>query len=277
MTILILFIEIDQCPWSRNTKWRQGSLLSNPQGLSALGLSQNHAQVAMAISHSCDIAQDDIIKEPVIEFVSCNRIEKEDGQCTFGKNPRILHLPILYNNNASTLQITPTKYFITKEKLFPYAPDDNYVLDISGENILQSWLSSRYKRHALPNSLVSRIDPIFDFLIKQGKRYTSDIVGYWMKFDPNSELNEEEPYEVELQIVYSIDNPSFEEIVTQMARQLVDKFSGKLKGVELRTCKATSETEFTLWDLRNNIEFKLDYLSSREELRRGKEARLENT
>ncbi len=56
-------------PWSRNTTWRQSSVLAQ-KDFQAVGLTDiPDADLAIAISHDCDIANDNLDVEPAVEFI----------------------------------------------------------------------------------------------------------------------------------------------------------------------------------------------------------------
>jgi hypothetical protein len=95
-------------------------------------------------------------------------------------------------------------------------------------------------------------------------------LGYWFNFDPHDvELPPDQSYELWLNIIYSIDNPAIEEDAKNLAASVRKKFHELMKAaadlgtVDLRHCEAYSEQEFTLRDLRDNIEYRLGYLSHR--------------
>jgi hypothetical protein len=51
-------------PWSRNTSWRQGSVLA-PKYFQVVGLTATPENtLAIVISHDCDIANDNLEAEP---------------------------------------------------------------------------------------------------------------------------------------------------------------------------------------------------------------------
>lgn len=258
-------------PWSSETKWRQGSVLS-AKYFETLGIQNaNGMTFALAISHDCDICNDKLEVEPFVEFVLGKFVDTCQGNNEFGKNPRVLHLPTLFEGKAETIELSaPNKVLIAKIDLNPYEPDERYSLEQKHRRILQDWLAARYKRQALPDSLNARLKHIVDFLDRQGKKFTSGVLGYWIDYDPRDiELSPEESYEFWLYVVYSNDIPEHGVNATKIAEELKSNF-GRLisktaeKGsVDLRECKAYSEEEFTLSDLMSNIQYRFDYLSHR--------------
>jgi hypothetical protein len=262
---------VQKMPWSRNTTWRQGSVLAQKDFQSA-GLTDVHdVDLAIAISHDCDIANDNLDAEPVVEFVFASILERCDGNYTYGKNPRILHLDYACAGNLVSLELLASQRLtVQKDKLEAVQPDATYELTGSRQ-ILQSWLSSRYRRHALPNSLVDRLRNVFEYIEKNGKKNSSGILSFRLSYSPEYELPPEEPYELWLSIVYITDEPQYGPMAETLADNLNAEFLKLLEKtqssgtVDLRKCEAISEMEFTLRDMRETVEYHLEHLSYRTE------------
>lgn len=258
-------------PWSRNTRWRQGSVLAR-KDFQAVGLTDiPDTALAVAISHDCDIANDNLDAEPVVEFVFARTLEQSNGNYMHGKNPRILHLDYTDREKLVSLELLSSKRLIVqKDKLEAVQPDDTYKLTHSRQ-ILQSWLAARYRRHALPNSLVDRLREVFAYIEKKGKKNSSGILSFRLSYDPEDELPSEEPYELWLNIVYITDKDDYRPMSEDIAQSLKREFPRLLEktkdygNVILRKCEAVSEMEFTLRDMRETVEYHLEHLSYRTE------------
>jgi hypothetical protein len=257
--------------WSRNTSWRQGSILAHKDFLEA-GLPDSCSyDLAVAISHDCDIANDNMDAEPFVEFVYAKRIEEKNGNCTNGKNPRILHLNYKCGEDAIFLELLAlNKFTVSKSDLGKVQPDEAYELT-SSHQVLQSWLSARYRRHALPNSLVDRLREVFGYIEKEGKKKSDGVLSFRLSYAPMHELSPAEAYELWLYIVYVTDQDKYESMAEKMAEGLKAKFSALLEktqdfgSVDLRKCEAFSEVEFTVRDMRDTVEYHLEHLSYRSE------------
>ena len=258
-------------PWSRNTTWRQGSVLAQ-KDFQAVGLTDApDVDLAIAISHDCDIANDNLDIEPVVEFIFARILEQRNGNYTHGKNPRTLHLDYTHGENLVVLELLASKRLILqKNRLLAVQPDESYRLTHSRQ-ILQSWLAARYRRHALPNSLVDRLREVFAYIEKKGKNNSSGILSFRLSYDPEDELLPEEPYELWLNVVYITDKDEYRAMSEDIAQSLKTEFPNLLEktkdygNVILRKCEAVSEMEFTLRDLRETVEYHLEHLSYRTE------------
>jgi hypothetical protein len=106
--------------WTRKTEWIQGAALSG-KNLQALHPNAPENSVAVAISHSCDIANENLEAEPRVEFILAVPIPKCDGNFTGAKNPRKLHLRILPTRGEQGLEFLATqKINFEKTMLSPY-------------------------------------------------------------------------------------------------------------------------------------------------------------
>ncbi len=258
-------------PWSRNTSWRQGSILSQKDFLEAGLLDSCPCDLAIAISHDCDIANDNMDAEPFVEFVYAQRIEVKDGNYTNGKNPRILHLNYKCREDDIFLELLAlSKFTVSKSDLEKLQPDETYELT-SSRQVLQSWLAARYRRHSLPNSLVDRLRGVFGHIEKEGKKKSDGVLLFQLSYQPMDELPPDEAYELWLSIVYVTDQAEYESMAEKMAEDLKAEFSALLEktkafgSVDLRKCEAVSEMEFTVRDIRDTVEYHLEHLSYRSE------------
>ncbi|MFQ4139347.1 hypothetical protein PGN35_023825 [Nodosilinea sp. PGN35] len=238
-----------------------------------MGLTESpDIDLAIAISHDCDIANDSLDAEPVIEFVLVRVIKQCNGNYTYGKNPRTLHLDYTHAGEPVFLELIASKKLtVQKDKLEAVQPDETYQLTPSKLQILQSWLAARYRRHALPNSLVDRLSAVFGYVEKKGKSHSSGILSFRLSYDPNNEIPPEEPYELWFNIVYVTDENEDRVKAEGFAHSLETEFPKLLEKtansgtVTLRKCEAVSEMEFTLRDMRETFEYHLEHLSYRTE------------
>lgn len=256
-------------PWSRNTSWRQGSVLAQ-KDLQAAGLTDApDTDLAVAISHDCDIANDNLDAEPVVEFIFARILDERNGNYTHGKNPRILHLDYRYEGKTVFLELLASrKVMVPKSSLEAIQPDRTYAL-MGSRQVLQSWLAARYRRHALPNSLVERLRAVFGYMEKEGKKNSAGILSFRLSYEPEDELPPVEAYELWLSIVYVTDEAEYGSMAQKMAQSLKTEFPkllAKTKDsgtVDLRQCEAFSEEEFTLRDMRETVEYHIEHLSYR--------------
>jgi hypothetical protein len=261
--------------WLRDTPWRQGSVL--PEAATAsLGLREKFSgyPLAMVISHSCDVVNNDLQREPEVEVVAIRVVDRADPNFTYAKNPRVLHLigskaetPIVLEAAANN------KARLSKLKLSTFKPDDRFRLEGSQLRVLQDWLAARYKRAAFPDKLAALLSKTEKTLLKVSKDNPEAILDVFVDYDPEEpSLEKGELYEVTINIVYSPEIANAKTIAETAAARLRERFEGQFNKdgnwveLELRGCLAISEAELTYSEMRRMKRYKLDYISLRESL-----------
>lgn len=164
-------------PWSRDTAWRQGSALL-PESFELFASHGGDFNLAIAITHDCDIANDNVEAEPVVEFVLGRTVEEADGNKLYAKNPRLLNLVAEFQGAPTTIELCAAqKIMINKEDLSSHSPDGRFLLDQRSLLILRDWLSARYRRQAFPDSFNGRLSPISRILELHGKKNAHGVLG----------------------------------------------------------------------------------------------------
>ena len=148
--------------WSRNTPWRQGSLLSL-SAIECLELShpeQGSEAVVIVASHDCDIAQDAAV-EPIVEVVVGKVLGMGsfslDGNYTHAKNARTLHIPLAGETTQYVEFVSTNKQSIDKRRLLDYQPDSHFCIEREPKTSFQRWLAFRYRRSAFPDEFERRL------------------------------------------------------------------------------------------------------------------------
>ena len=216
--------------WSRNTPWKQGSFL-NSRNFSCLDASRGPGtcDVAIAISHDCDIANHILIDEPYIEFLTAEQVSKEDGTYIYAKNPRTLHIDARHKDVRVALDLkTARKQIVSNCKLNDTFPNLKGTLNGASIQNLKRWLGLQYTRQALPNSLVIILSSVFDFIQRESKEPSKYIIGYWLNVKHlNQDTPPSKPYEIEIYLVYIAN--------VAEARVVAERIGSKIAG-ELALC-----------------------------------------
>ncbi|MBM1142718.1 hypothetical protein GN155_002930 [Alcanivorax sp. ZXX171] len=252
--------------WTRDTPWRQGSLIGRDD-LISLGVDvEEWHEAAVVISHDCDLAHDRLEHEPWAELILLQRLRQYDPNLAHGKNPRQLHFavagcgsePLHFGIHARD------RFKLDKNALATREPVPELYPDPVNLEILRRWLADRYRRQALPDVLSARMKPVTDFITRQAKREVTTLIGIWLAVDPMTDLDDGDPYEVDLYFVYSIDEPQAMDAAVSLADKTRQR-CGEVEGIYLGECEAVGEDSFTLRDMRRTVELKIEYLSYRGE------------
>jgi hypothetical protein len=260
--------------WSRDTLWRQGSTLSADDA-KAFNLARRFpgCPFGIVISHSCDIVNDDLLAEPDVELAAARLIDKANPNFTHAKNTRLLHVGVSDSGKGTFAELSATKTLsIPKRDLAGFQPNKKCQILPPEIPVLQDWLASRYKRAAFPdqlNDLLSRVDKTLE---KIGKNAPHAIRAVYVEYEPeNPVLEQGELYEVRIHIVFATETPNAEKVAQEAAEKVAARFRQQFmknrswQGLELRDCRAISDTGFTYYDISKMKRYRLDHISLKQE------------
>src|SRR5687768_15780860 len=140
--------------WSRDTPWRQGSVL-DPAALKALKLNGGATSWAVVITHDCDLANANLEVEPFVEIIICEELTAPKKEYLSGSYGRELHARFEDSEGGSDLALSlrhARREVLRKDELEDGLLRPQYKLGEKDKQILREWLSKRYNRHALPES-----------------------------------------------------------------------------------------------------------------------------
>ena len=166
-----------------------------------------NGMVAIVASQSCDIACNDEVLAPRVELSVGRIITALDGNYTFNKNPRKLHLSFrLRTGDGHTGEEQYAEFkacekvSILKTSLIGLMPNKARVIPSESLNGYVAWLAARYSRPALPttfNDMIATADKKGK-LKKHAKSGDKTLSGIYVKITPNTELEPGETYAVNL-------------------------------------------------------------------------------
>lgn len=262
--------------WNKDTNWRQCSIISvdtvrnyNPSLVRSVAEGTTYL---CAVSHDGDIINDNMVLEPIVEFVGATRAVATLPEYAHGKHPSLLHLECIMDGEPAVLELRASpKLSISKHNLIPaMQPDRSFSFDGRSRATLQNWLSYRYRRQMLPQAFIERTLPLWNYLKSEGKKYASHTMGCWIDYTPRGEeLDGGAPYTFSLYVVYSSRHHSAQEQAEKLALEIRNRFPAwqeELKGrevgpAELNECRAYAEDSFTLSDLQSCVQFAPDQLN----------------
>ena len=186
--------------WLRETPWRQGHLLTKDSMLLLFPDAVHDGfDVALVISHDCDLAQLPEA-EPAVELILGTEVERLDGNYSYAKSARRLHLSFTGTDVGRVVDATARqRVTIPKAQLAEHDPDGSTRLTAEEHSILQRWLAARYSRSAFPDEFDGRLADagVPDGLAKILKPLNSVIVAMYFDVDKGAERDhqgEDDPY-----------------------------------------------------------------------------------
>lgn len=269
----------------RETDWRQGNLLTC-DAAAALGLvsATDQGHRVIVITHDCDLPHE---SELCVEVIVAELVVKDprpDPQLSYAKNPRRLHLAYEGSNTAPLIlelrhddrRSVPKGQFAERA-----VKDSNLALPADAKRALKQWLAARYGRPAFPNAFEDRMRKL------SGKRTVEQLIAKILAPDAKylvglffdlggqrgAEAAEGEPYALSMSVVYDATEggikarPSAERVAGQL-RELFEKAYGTpdvATEIALDACEAIADTSLTLADLRRVDQWRLEYISLRDE------------
>jgi len=131
------------------------------------------------VSQTCDVVQDTLEREPLVEVLHCRPIEALRRQFQGRKSTRRLDFrPDKINHEAVTVSAhaIADRYVVPRERFIDHEPDPNRRLSQSAVHNLQFWYALRYTRPAWPDALVRRLNEQSSRLVDAVKQLPIDDV-----------------------------------------------------------------------------------------------------
>ncbi|MDH5553528.1 MAG: hypothetical protein OEX82_09405 [Nitrosomonas sp.] len=267
----------------RDTDWRQGCIISD-QDMVAVGLlkSPESNKHAIVISHDCDLPNS---KEEIVEVIVGNVIAEADNMFTNARNPRRLHLifsssqrnvciELLHSNRCSIQKSKFTKTLL---------PNKTLQLEVKEKQALKQWLAARYARPAFPNTFENRLrkkhrrKSVEEHISRILKPVSKHLTGVFFDLgeERTSELKKGESYFLKILLVYDATEGGQDarEIAESTASEIETLFheayqlpgSPENEEIMLEKCDAVADTFITLADLRKVDQWRIEYISLRED------------
>lgn len=266
----------------RDTKWRQGNLLTD-EDTHALDLVEtcDPGRRAVVISHDCDLPND---KEAFVEVIVASLVPASDPMLANARNPRRLH--VCYGSDAGEelhLELRHAdRQQVSKADFAKIgARDTNLELPAEEKRALKQWLAARYGRPAFPNAFENRLRKtvrnrsVEQRIAKILEPASQHLVALFFDLGEERavELQDGEAYFLSIAVVYDVTEGG------QLARESADKVAGELRvlfeqaygppvnatEIALEACTSVADTFMTLADLRKVDQWRLEYISLRDD------------
>jgi hypothetical protein len=267
----------------RETHWRQGDLLTQESSLELRLIEPNQNSWAVVITHDCDLPH---AGESFVEVIVAVICDQDDPQLSHAKHPRRLQLTFNLESGQGKvlleLRHVNRKLILKKEFDQKAQKQKTGLLPTNDKRTLKHWLAARYGRASFPNEFETRLDkaadkknPIKKQIAKILDSEARHLVGLFFDLDSQRgcEAVKNEPYVLKVSVVYdSIEGgPEARGAAEQVAiaiKDLFEKTYGKPEvatEIALEACVAIADTDITLADLRRVDQWRLEYMSLRDD------------
>jgi hypothetical protein len=256
---------------------KQGDIIElTPALLSSAPLSKikqsTRDLLTIVVSHDCDI-EAAAKTDSQIEIIPIELISKLSPRNTHTRNARTLDLEIQESTGARPQPIrivASQKQSIHKKDLWDKEFIHPYIL--APENLIEltDWLSSRYRRAALPEEFGARFKKIDEDFWDLVQEYNHDLLAILFIFDEGQEKKEcakGEPYTLSISFVFrkgktKTDLDPLTEKLCALFESNYDGQSGKnAPEIEIRQCLAISESDITLEAYRAGVYMRSEWIS----------------
>ena len=264
--------------WSRDTPWRQGHILTDDAAQALSLVACDVQQVAVVVTHDCDLAQDPGV-EASVEVIVGSRLSQPDGNFAHAKNVRCLHLTFSAGREALVVQLDAgAKTKVPKGQLHDYAPSDQARLSVEERNTLQRWLALRYRRSAFPDEFDRRLSDLGlrDLMAKALRADGMYVSAVYLDLDKGQEVGRDgrdDPYELSIHLLYKTDKDAViaKEAALRAAKSIEEAFIKKCRSktdgvwtwIELIECDAISDQAMTVHQVDSFARWSADHLSLR--------------
>ena len=266
----------------RDTRWRQGALVIDEDALTLGLVGERHTNKrAVVISHDCDLPNE---SEALVEVIVGSMVERLDAMLTGARNPRRLH--IRYESDSGECVIIELRHDdLRRIEKSEFAAlngcDESLALPDDEKRALKQWLAARYARPAFPNAFEHRLRKstgkrnVEQEIAKIIAPVSHHLVGLFVDLgsERNVELAEGQPYFLRIVVVYDAlegghNARTMTESVAAQLQDLFEKAYGppdSASDIALESCSALADTQITLADLRRVDQWRVEYLSFRED------------
>jgi len=233
------------------------------------------------ISHDCDLPNDN---EEFVEIIVGTTIPKPDPMLASARNPRRLHLEFASEagehlhielRHADRQQVRKDNFANLQSR------DKSFTLPTDEKRALKQWLAARYGRPAFPNAFENRlrkssgnktVEQRIAKLLEPASQY---LVGLFFDLgeERSVELLDGEPYFLSISIAYDATEGGHD--ARAVAEKVADQLNSLFKEaygvpdttteIALEACNAVADSIMSLADLRKVDQWRLEYISLREE------------
>ena len=216
-----------------------------------------------------------------MEIVIGRAIETPDGNFTYGKNPRKLHLECTAGKRRFVVELVATdKMAVPKEGdtgLLKHAPREDIRLSGGELVILQRWLAARYRRSAFPDEFDRRLTAtgVRDQLLRILKRHGAHTLAIYFDVDDGEDIvhnGPDDPYKLTISLLYSTEvaPDEAERDAIEASKSIHSAFKNKCrpdgtrwKWIELADCEVLADSAMTVAQASFLKRWQTDYISFR--------------
>lgn len=216
----------------------------------------------VVLSHDCDVTNSSFEKEPSVEVIFGEYLDRKDGNKLWGKNSRLLQMvegERIYEFNVHLRNTFPRSFLVDHEP-------DSRKLSNAARLQLAGWLGRRYSRRGFADEFNNRSRSAVNALRNQLKPDGALISGIYLLVS-DDELPEGTDYEIIVWVAMNASDYESEEKRTVGAKLLgmVEAQLNECQGIVVESSEVRSESEISIADIRKLKRWDFDDLTLRDE------------
>lgn len=250
--------------------WRQGSVI----GPVLLQAARKHAPNGLLVaesdwlivtSHDCDIVNERIDKEPVVEILRAEVVNRKspDKQQVWGRNPRTMQLQVASHNGPVVLSVrVHDRWTLPRDLLASEAPA--CVLGDKERRLIAEWLAKRYIRAAFPTAFDARWRSNLREWTSLLEKHSQWAQGVYIRLNTLKELDGTTPYKIHLFVAVPAhlrkqeDWPAKQDKLSRDVEVFWKQFAPRIEFVDV---EVLGTDEITLADIEDHQRFDADWVS----------------
>lgn len=256
--------------------WRFGVCFSEVSAPGLVSKLPAHHKLSEAIyvaaTHDCSLVDPRLEEEPYVEYFLVRPLPEKNGNFTFAKNIRCLHLDILNHEVPQPYSIKMSERgFVDRASLGESHPDTRFTLPAPTKRILARWIANRYTTRGFPDAFNSRIRMVVEGKKPCLKRLfdkpeSQQMLGVYLNLvPPDRDLTPTADYQAVVTLLYE-----HSAMDTEEKRGQLDAYAAEIKkclstsqGISVGGVLAMSEKDITLDNYRKLQQWQWDYISLR--------------
>ena len=217
-------------------------------------------------SHDCDVVNDRLEKEPIVEILRAEAVNRTspDKQQAWGRNPRSMHLEV--QDRVGTPVVLSLKvherWTLARDLLCTEAPV--HVIGLKERRLIAEWLAKRYIRAAFPTAFDDRWRTKMRDWTNILEKHSRWIQGVYLRLSTMNELDEADPYKVHL--IVAAPTTAKKDVGWSSTRDAIDRdietfWKQFAPGIECVGVEVLGTDQLTLADIELYQRFDADWVS----------------
>lgn len=223
------------------------------------------------VTYDCALVDEDFSREPWAQIILLWKVDSQNGNFKFGKNPRVIQIPVNVGGNIEYYEAQALGIcHIKRDILLNSRIDETRTLSPKFLKIVLGWCAARITRSVFPDSWNNRLiksRKIFERIWNDGT-FNSLISGVYINLTPFNELTDDKLYEVNVILCFDTEQQevNLRKYKNEFEKKHIELIVGAFNttsNIKLNSVKILADMEFTKSMERDFHLLDLEYFSSK--------------